>query len=609
MTIRGDCKYMEVPKTIKSMLSTEDTQSLIFSFVYLRLTSKIDRNWILKGKSLKSELDAVDVPDYRNEFNALFESAVTADERLTTEQRNELFNEMINIPILHLMGIGSRVRNQFRTNLLNSKFSFEKLLVSLADVKSCDKVLDPTFGFSELIFKLIMNNPEQDITAEFIDERFVAMGYIAALGLGAVHTKIYTGEVLDEPRYVKDGKLEKFDKVITVPPIGQKMEYTENLFDDKYNRFPFGVPSRRSGDWAFVSNALSSLNEKPGSKAVIVVQDGALFHGGMDSIIRNKMIDYDVIETVVSLPAGSIGTSSAPVSALVLSLNKPEKMRGKIQFINVDKEQLQSQNTRTVEFNDDEIAQITKWYHDKKDIEGISKIVSTDHIQKSTLLVGRYVHSTLYKVDGNDVQFHSDNLKKMAKVPLNEVVDITRGFNLTGREESTDGMYQIIKISDIKPKIDYHSLTYFNLSGNADINRYLIRRNDIIMAIRGNINKIKLIDEAVYNVAINSNLVRLRLKTKKYDPMWLRLYLGSPLVQILLGNSSVGSTITQIPIRDLEQLPVPVISLDEQMKMADDFIEQNQKVEAAMQKLELKKRAIKKKLYDEMNITGAVELL
>lgn len=600
---------MEVPKTIKSMLSTEDTQSLIFSFVYLRLNAKIDRNWILKGKRLKSELETVDVPEYREEFQALFESAIAADEKLTTAERNELFSEMINIPILHLMGIGSRVHNQFRNNLMDSKFSFEKLLISLADIKDCDRVLDPTFGFSELIFKLIMRNREQDITAEFIDERFVAMGYIAALGLGATHTKLYTGEVLDEPRYVKDGKLEQFDKVVSVPPIGQKMEYTESLVDDKYNRFPFGVPSRRSGDWAFVSNALSSLNEKPGSKAVIIVQDGALFRGGVDSIIRQKMIDYDVIETVISLPVGAIGTTSAPVSALVLTLNKPEKMHGKIQFINVEKDQLKAQNARSIEFTNEEINRITKWYHDKKDIEGISKIVSNDHIKNAKLLVGRYVHSTLYKVDGNDVQFHSDNLKKMKQVPLKDVVEITRGFNLTGREESTDGMYQIVKISDIKPKIDYNSLTYFNLSGKVDINRYLIRRNDIIMAIRGNINKLKLIDEAVYNVAINSNLVRLRLKSNKYDPMWLRLYLGSPLVQILLGNSSVGSTITQIPIHDLEQLPVPVLSLAEQRKMATDFIEKNQKVEAAMKELEMKQHAIKKKLYDEMNITGAVELL
>ncbi|MFC6176229.1 hypothetical protein ACFQAV_05225 [Companilactobacillus huachuanensis] len=91
---------MEVPKNIRSILSTEDAQSLIFSFVYLRLTSKIDRNWILNGNSFQAELETVDVPEYKNEFALLFKGAIAADQKLTTTQRNELFSEMIDIPIL-----------------------------------------------------------------------------------------------------------------------------------------------------------------------------------------------------------------------------------------------------------------------------------------------------------------------------------------------------------------------------------------------------------------------------------------------------------------------------------------------------------------------------
>jgi len=574
-----------------------------------KLSNQITDIAVHTGESLESELATVDVPEYKNELAALFKSAGVADAKLTTAQRNELFNEMIHVPILHLMGMGSRVRNQFRNNPMNSKFSFEKLMISLADVKGCDKVLDPTFGFSELIFKLMMQNKNQDITAEFIDERFVAMGYIASLGLGATHTKLYTGEVLDEPRYVKDGKLEKFDKVITIHPVGQKMEYTDNVLDDKYNRFPFGVPSRKSGDWAFVSNALTSLNDRPGSKAVLIVRDGALFRGGMDSNIRQKMVDFDLIESIISLPMGAVEDTTIAISILVLSLNKPEKMRGKIQFMKIDRDMLATKASRAVEFTDEEIAKITGWYHDKKDVAGISKIVSTDHIQDTQLQVKRYVYSKLYRVNGHDVQFHSDQLKKMDKVPLSDIVDISRGFNLTAKDETTDGMYQIIKISDIQDKINYHELSYFNMNTKADINRYLIRKNDIIMAIRGNVSKIKWVDEAVYNVAINSNLVRLRLKDKKYDPLWLRLYLNSPLVQILLGKSSVGSTITQVPIKDLEKLPVPVISLEEQRKDAMDFMEKNKQIDDTIRKLEAERHELRKKLYDEMNITKTIELL
>lgn len=598
---------MEVPKTIRSLMSTEDAQSLIFSFVYLRLTKKIDRNWILKGESLESELATVDVPEYKDEFADLFKGAVAANAELTTAQRNELFDEMINAPILDLMVMGSHVRNHFRNNPMNSKLGLEKLLISLADVKDSDKVLDPTFGFSQLIFKLMLQNKNQDITGEFIDERYVALGYIASLGLGATSTKLYTGEVLDEPRYVKDGKLEKFDKVITIPPIGQKMEYTDNVLEDKYNRFPFGVPSRKSGDLAFVSNAITSLNDNPDSKAVIIVRNGALFRGGIDSNIRQKLIDYDLIESIISLPIGAVEDTA--ISILVLSMNKPEKMRGKIQFMKIDRDLLTIKSLRAVEFTDEEIAKITGWYHDKKDVDGISKIVSIDHIHDTQLQVKRYVYSKLYCMNGLDVQFHSDQLKEMDQIPLSDIVDFSRGFNLTAKDETTDGIYQIVKISDIKNKINYQELSHFNMNTNVDINRYLIKKNDIIMAIRGSVNRIKLIDETVHNVAINSNLVRLRLKNDKYDPLWLRLYLNSPLVQIILGKSSVGSTITQIPIKDLEKLPVPVISLEEQRKSATDFMNKNHKIDDTIRELEAERHELKKQLYGEMNITNAIELL
>jgi len=87
------------------------------------------------------------------------------------------------------------------------------------------------------------------------------------------------------------------------------------------------------------------------------------------------------------------------------------------------------------------------------------------------------------------------------------------------------------------------------------------------------------------------------------------LYLNSPLVQIILGKSSVGSTITQIPIKDLEKLPVPVISLEEQRKSATDFMNKNHKIDDTIRELEAERHELKKQLYGEMNITNAIELL
>ncbi|WP_125764669.1 N-6 DNA methylase [Companilactobacillus hulinensis] len=600
---------MDVPRkiNIKALLTADDAQALLFGFAYLRFTGTIDRTWILQNKSLKTELKTVDVPEYQSELEALFDKVISADEQLTTSQRNDLFSQLIDMPIVHIIGLARSLNSRFSSdNYLRSTYSLEKLMLSLADIQPDDSVLDPTFSRSELIFRLMLHNRTQSITAEAINDEIVAMGYIASLILGATNTHLYTGEVLDDPQYFNGDYLQKFDKVVTVPPVGARMEYTDNVMDDKYNRFPFGVPSRKSADWAFVSNAVSSLNADPQSKAVVVVQDGALFRSGRDAIIRQNMIDYDLIESVISLPNGSIGTTTAPVSVLVLGMNKSDEMKNKIQFIKVEKSGL---NKKEIEFSDDEIKQITKWYRNKEDIEGISRIVSKNQINKSELLVNKYVYSPYFNVDGQSIQFHHDKLEAMKTIPLSQIAEIGRGFNLTTKDENRDGKYKIIKISDLKDEISYDRLSHFNLSGNADIERYLIRRNDIIMSIRGTISKMRLIEDDVSYIAINSNMVRLRVKSQNYDPQWLSLYLNSPLIKILLNKSSVGSTIAQIPVRDLENLPVPVLDIEEQLKMATNYMRENDKVEQIIAQMRDVQQTLKKNLYDQMNITDAVELL
>ncbi|APX71948.1 N-6 DNA methylase [Companilactobacillus allii] len=603
---------MDVPKdmNIKALLAADDAQALLFGLAYLRLTSRIDRAWLLQNKSIKSEFETVDVPQYQVELEALFKRATAADEQLTTSQRNELFPQLIDMSILQVIKLARSMNSRFfLDSYLRSSDSLERLLISLADIQPTDTVLDPTFSRSELIFKIMMKNKAQSITAEAINEEFVAMGYIASLALGAENARLYTGEVLDDPQYFNGEQLQKFDKVVTMPPVGVKVEYTDNVADDKYNRFIFGVPSRKSADWAFVSNAVSSMNTAADSKTVIVVQDGALFRSGRDAIIRQEMINYDLIESVISLPNGTLGTTNTPVSILVLRLHKPDNMKEKIQFIKIDKGELSGSNSKEVKFDDAEIARITKYYQDKADIEGISKVVNNSQINKSELLVNKYVYSPYFNVDGQSIQFHHDKLEEMRTVPLNQIVEIGRGFNLTTKDENSDGKYKILKISDLGESIDYDQLSHFDLSNNVDIERYLIRKNDIVMSIRGNTQKMCLIEKCVSSVAINSNLVFLRVKAHHYDPKWLSLYLDSPLVKILLNKSSVGSTIAQIPIRDLEKLPVPVLDINEQLRMTTNYMKKNEKVEQMISQMRTEQSSLKKILYDQMNIIDTIELL
>lgn len=47
-------------------------------------------------------------------------------------------------------------------------------------------------------------------------------------------------------------------------------------------------------------------------------------------------------------------------------------------------------------------------------------------------------------------------------------------------------------------------------------------------------------------------------------PAFLKLYLESPIAQFYFANQMAGSTVPNLPIKDVNNLPVPILSIEEQ---------------------------------------------
>ena len=65
---------------------------------------------------------------------------------------------------------------------------------------------------------------------------------------------------------------------------------------------------------------------------------GVLFRGGKEKLIRERLINDDVIEAIISLPQGLFYGTGIPACVLVCNKNKPDALRDKILFINADRE-------------------------------------------------------------------------------------------------------------------------------------------------------------------------------------------------------------------------------------------------------------------------------
>jgi len=128
-----------------------------------------------------------------------------------------------------------------------------------------------------------------------------------------------------------------------------------------------------------------------------------------------------------------------------------------------------------------------------------------------------------------------------------------------------------------------------------------IQTDDIVLAVRGSLGTLGYATEANQGWNINSQLAIIR--TDKQE------LLGSFLVQFLLSGKgqnellsrNTGSALKQLPIKQLKDIPVPITSIEEQLKIGQFFTNLDQTIAFQQQKLE-KLQNIKKAYLNEMFI-------
>ena len=97
---------------------------------------------------------------------------------------------------------------------------------------------------------------------------------------------------------------------------------------DFRERFGFGFCPGNSGDWAWIQHMLASAKEN--GRIGIVIDNGCLFRGGKEKVIRSKVIDRDLIECVILSPEKLFYNTGAPGAIIIFNKNKAVERRKKI---------------------------------------------------------------------------------------------------------------------------------------------------------------------------------------------------------------------------------------------------------------------------------------
>ena len=259
------------------------------------------------------------------------------------------------------------------------------LLAELLDPQPGDRICDPACGSGSLLLefgKKVITNHKSKEYALYGQEVLGGIWSIAKMNMllhGENNHTIEWGDTIRKPKLLdKYGGLLLFDVVAASLPFSlNKWGYDEVEYDN-HGRFHRGLPPKSKGIYAFILHMLATLKPKTGRMGV-VVPHGVLFRGLSEGRIRKKLIEENLLDAVIGLPAKLFYGSSIPVVILVFKMAKTDNS---VLFIDASHE-----------FKGGK-------YQNQLTDENIDKIVATYRDRVST---HKYAYlASLEELDGND---------------------------------------------------------------------------------------------------------------------------------------------------------------------------------------------------------------
>jgi type I restriction enzyme M protein len=204
---------------------------------------------------------------------------------------------------------------------------------------------------------------------------------------GMDNFRIEWGDTLRNPKLVEHDQLMKFDIVVANPPFSLEKWGVEAAAADPYLRYHRGLPPKSKGDYAFITHMIETAREGTGRVAVIVPH-GVLFRGGAEGKIRRKLIEENLLEAVIGLPANLFFGTGIP--AAILLFNKG-RTHGDVLFIDASREYQEGKNQNRL--TEENIAKIVATYGAFQTVEKYAYRASPQEIADNdyNLNIPRYV--------------------------------------------------------------------------------------------------------------------------------------------------------------------------------------------------------------------------
>ena len=246
---------------------------------------------------------------------------------------DDLLGDAYEYLMRHFATESGKSKGQFYTPAEVSRIM--AAVIGLQSARSGDQsIYDPACGSGSLLLKA--HDEAQNATgldlAIYGQEMDNATAGLAKMNMvlhDAPTAEIANDNTLSSPQFKnpRTNGLKTFDWVVANPPFSTKT-WTNgfNRAEDRYQRFPYGLPPNKNGDYAFLLHILASL--KSTGKAAVILPHGVLFRGNAEATIRREIVRRGYVRGIIGLPANLFYGTGIPACVIVLDKEGAENRQG-----------------------------------------------------------------------------------------------------------------------------------------------------------------------------------------------------------------------------------------------------------------------------------------
>lgn len=343
---------------------------------------------------------------------------------------------------------------------------------------------------------------------------------------------------------------EKFDYIYTLPSFGSKIDNIGRSFITK------------DSDGIAVENMLGHLDDN--GILDIIVPAKITFAGQEYEKLRAFITNNYNVKSIFILPEGTFRPSTA-IKTYLFKITKSPQDKIEIGTLNLNKDTFSAEDEKEIE---------TKEFLSHEDWR-IELLLSDD--------------------DENIKKFKASDLKK---VKLKDVAEVFRGKSIL-KKDTTVGSISVLNISNIENgEINYEDMDTIQ-EEERKIKRYELINNDVVLSCRGTAIKSAVFTQQDKIIIASANVIVIRPKDKILGE-YIKIFFESPIGMAIIKSFQRGTTIMNINYSDIMEMEMPLLSMDEQKKMIENYNEELRIYKDAISKAENRWNDIKNSIYEKL---------